>query len=268
MNFKTLFCCLFLSLCLTLLQATKKKTNTATLTANKKTTITTTQHLYSDQTLAQDQGISSPNGRYKLIMQPDGNLVLYEYVGNTVTPRWRSGYYAPGDAPFYLRMQNDGNLVVYNKNNNAIWATNVATQAPAYWYLAVRDNGIFEVMDGSSSKWSSFQGAKCIFTLHDDDDTIATDNLYVSVPKNGCYNNPDVGSDLNDDVSKISFSGSCSSCTVNMYEDGNFQGLNRILRVYGEQEFPPYKSTEGNGHWVLDPIVDWDDRISSLKICC
>ncbi|WP_218920114.1 hypothetical protein [Chondromyces crocatus] len=52
------------------------------------------------------------------IMQQDGNLVLYDYASRA---RWASG--TNGNPGSTLEMQCDGNLVIY-KPNAAIWATN------------------------------------------------------------------------------------------------------------------------------------------------
>ncbi|WP_181009878.1 MIR domain-containing protein [Ornithinimicrobium sufpigmenti] len=105
------------------------------------------------QSLTQDQQLTSPNGRTSLVMQGDGNLVLYESVppgrvavwasatdgrsgarvvmqgdGNLVvidagnTPRWDSGTWGnPGSA---LVLQDDGNLVVYAPDGRALWSPN------------------------------------------------------------------------------------------------------------------------------------------------
>jgi hypothetical protein len=98
------------------------------------------------QTLGSDQSLFSPDGRFKLAMQGDGNLVLYfgatvlwvapgtygtsntavfQNDGNFVVygpsgPRWASGIYAPGAK---MVLQNDGNLVIYSMDSIAVWHT-------------------------------------------------------------------------------------------------------------------------------------------------
>ncbi|RTZ89777.1 MAG: lectin [Deltaproteobacteria bacterium] len=54
----------------------------------------------------------------KLLMQQDGNLVLY-HGGKA---KWSTG--TNGNPGAYFIMQNDGNAVVYSKNNKALWSTN------------------------------------------------------------------------------------------------------------------------------------------------
>jgi len=94
--------------------------------------------------------VSSCDGRFTLVMQTDGNLVLYWngvgalWATNTVgsgavtaviqsdgnfvvytaggTPVWNSGTFNNGYYWNHLAIQNDGNLVVYNYNGGgAVW---------------------------------------------------------------------------------------------------------------------------------------------------
>ncbi len=56
----------------------------------------------------------------KLLMQQDGNLVLY-HNNNAI---WNAG--TNGHPGAYLVLQNDGNVVIYSKNNKPLWSTNTA----------------------------------------------------------------------------------------------------------------------------------------------
>ena len=56
----------------------------------------------------------------KLLMQQDGNLVLY-HNNNAI---WNTG--TNGHPGAYLVLQNDGNAVIYSKNNKSLWSTNTA----------------------------------------------------------------------------------------------------------------------------------------------
>src|SRR5271165_305894 len=62
---------------------------------------------------------SGTNGQSvsQCIMQTDGNLVIYGYDG----PIWASN--TSGNPGAYLNMQNDGNLVIYLPGGSPIWAT-------------------------------------------------------------------------------------------------------------------------------------------------
>ncbi|WP_307782033.1 protein kinase [Streptomyces sp. MBT65] len=56
--------------------------------------------------------------RAKLIMQPDGNLVLYDAAG---TAHWASRTQGEGNTAV---LQEDGNLVVYDAQHQALWSSN------------------------------------------------------------------------------------------------------------------------------------------------
>ena len=81
----------------------------------------------SDETLGQDQRLTSTNNGYGVIMQTDGNLVLY--TSEHTVPQnaiWNSGTCnkSPFVGPYRLVMQNDGNLVIYDGNDHPTWASN------------------------------------------------------------------------------------------------------------------------------------------------
>lgn len=61
---------------------------------------------------------------YRLMMQADGNLVVYD-SGNT--PVWNASSNNRGNTPFRLTVQNDGNVAIYESGGSAIWATNTYT---------------------------------------------------------------------------------------------------------------------------------------------
>ena len=61
------------------------------------------------------------NWPYRLLLQQDGNLVLYEE--GKVGVRWASNTARKGQGPFELFLQGDGNLVVYDNSRRATWAS-------------------------------------------------------------------------------------------------------------------------------------------------
>lgn len=97
--------------------------------------------------LGPNQSLISNNGRYTLVMQSDGNMVIYKLGsaiwasdtfrsganrafmqddGNFVVyanevPKWASQ--TPNSGGEKLVMQDDGNLVIYNGSNKPVWAT-------------------------------------------------------------------------------------------------------------------------------------------------
>lgn len=52
----------------------------------------------------------------RLVMQPDGNLVLYDDKGKAL---WNTG--TQGNSGAYFAMQTDGNMVVYSSGGTALW---------------------------------------------------------------------------------------------------------------------------------------------------
>jgi hypothetical protein len=86
-----------------------------------------------------------------LVMQNDGNLVIYEKNGSY---KWASGSNGKGTPPYRLMMQTDGNLVIYDKNNVATWAS--GTHGKGGNMLTVTDDKNV-VMSSPSDKriWSS-----------------------------------------------------------------------------------------------------------------
>ena len=124
--------------------------------------VTSTNALAQQSTLSTDQWLmpntylSSPNGKYQLWMQNDGNLVLYKtpnWIPLWSTDTWRfpglravmqgdgnlvlydaavdygvyHAYWA-SNTPWYpgstLVLQDDGNLVIYTPSSQAVWASN------------------------------------------------------------------------------------------------------------------------------------------------
>lgn len=82
------------------------------------------------------QAIYSRDGRNVLVLQDDGNLVLYNLSeGERAT--WNSR--TDGSSGQLLAMQADGNLVLYDRNWRAIWASNTNNHNGAY--MKVQDDG-------------------------------------------------------------------------------------------------------------------------------
>ena len=76
--------------------------------------------LPTGKALNQDDQVVSNSGRYQLILQRDGNLVLYDPSAGQKA-LWASG--TAGHPNSYLRVQDDGNLAIYQPSD-PIWATN------------------------------------------------------------------------------------------------------------------------------------------------
>jgi hypothetical protein len=112
-----------------------------------------TSTLTSNQMLMAGQSLVSPGCSYHLDMQGDGNL-LYQGPG-TANVRWATGTNGqPGAA---LIMQSDGNLVLYQSNNwpsiYPLWSTK--TDGKSGDYLSLQDDGNLVVYQGSTPLWAS-----------------------------------------------------------------------------------------------------------------
>ena len=94
------------------------------------------------ESLSAGESISSPNGRYELAFQHDGNLVLYDTSGPT--PLWDSRTVGHSDRT--LIMQPDGNLVLYElpvTPFDALWHSRTYDWPGAF--LTVHDDGTMTI---------------------------------------------------------------------------------------------------------------------------
>ncbi len=115
--------------------------------ANTASAAAGTNTLFAHERLQPGQFLASANGQFRVHMQEDGNLVLYQngvalwssqthgrsgaWLGNQGDGNlvlyhngvaiWNSG--TPGHGPSNLIMQDDGNLVLYKAGNVPTWAS-------------------------------------------------------------------------------------------------------------------------------------------------
>lgn len=99
--------------------------------------------------LSADQELRSYNGRFRLIYQLDGNLVLYDRDWIAL---WASG--TDGTDPGRVIMQDDGNCVVYDRSGVARWASNTDGRLGAR--LVMQDDGNLVIYSaGDVPIWAS-----------------------------------------------------------------------------------------------------------------
>ena len=104
--------------------------------------------LTANQSLTTNQSLVSCDGRFNLIMQGDGNLVLYE--GSTAL--WASNTVNSGAAKAI--MQGDGNFVLYTSSGAAVWASNTAGNSGAK--LTLQNDGNLVIYSSSGAAlWAS-----------------------------------------------------------------------------------------------------------------
>ncbi|MHA0286092.1 Ig-like domain-containing protein [Mycobacterium sp. C3-094] len=110
-------------------------------------------HLDAGQWLQPNQYILSHNGRYKLVMQGDGNLV--EYDNQTNAALWASG--TNGRAGLRAAMQGDGNFVLYTPApQTGVWSTK--TNGYPGSRIVLQDDGNLVVYQGSTALWDRHAG--------------------------------------------------------------------------------------------------------------
>lgn len=105
--------------------------------------------LKQGQRLKRGESLVSKNGKYRLTMQHDGNLVAYneekpfwdtktvdgsifivQVDGNTVLydsagkAVWESRSHGRGNGPYKLTVEDDQNIVCYHSNSRPMWTTN------------------------------------------------------------------------------------------------------------------------------------------------
>lgn len=98
--------------------------------------------------LGAGQQLTSPNGKYVLTMQSDGDLVLGE-GGATV---WSSG--TGGSGAVRVDMQSDGNLVLYKESGEAAWDSKTDNHPGATLTLQDDRNLVVYAPNGDAL-WSS-----------------------------------------------------------------------------------------------------------------
>jgi hypothetical protein len=104
--------------------------------------------------------LKSTDGHYLLILQGDGNLVLYGMPQHFAI--WSSRTQGnPGD---YLIMQADGNLVLYSAAGSALW--NSATWGHPGSYLAIQTDGNVVVYSPSSAAAPNVVGGEAAHTTY------------------------------------------------------------------------------------------------------
>jgi hypothetical protein len=122
-----------------------------------------TDRLYRSFSLSSNRNptrLMSKNRRYILLMQGDGNLVVYRSAspnGFDVNAEgafgdaiWSSGTGGRQDGPFSAEFQVDTNFVIRDNRANAIWSSNTDNKATVNSYAILQNNGSLQITDTSN----------------------------------------------------------------------------------------------------------------------
>ena len=108
--------------------------------------------LQSGQWLEAGKHLQSPNGRFRLYVQTDGNLVLYDEAQNHKA-LWATA--TNGKPSVRATMQTDGNLVLYS-GSTGVWSSKTNGWNGAR--LVVQDDGNLVIYAGSTAVWDRHAG--------------------------------------------------------------------------------------------------------------
>lgn len=105
------------------------------------------------EALRADQAVQSPSGRYTLVYQRDGNLVLYKnYPYRERKALWSSQ--TAGRPVGMCIMQHDGNLVIYGPDGEHVWDSSTHGRPGAR--LVMQDDGNLVILDaGGAPIWAT-----------------------------------------------------------------------------------------------------------------
>jgi hypothetical protein len=136
----------------------------ATGTGSMLAAVTSCGGIPSGHALEPGGSVSSCGGCFDLVMQSDGNLVLYQQGGKAL---WSTG--TAGQHGYAAEMLADGDFTLYSNDGCTLWQSSTKDDGAR---LAVQDDGNLVVYSSTNSAlWASG----------------------TNVCKTGCYCNPDAG---------------------------------------------------------------------------
>jgi len=115
--------------------------------------LNTVNHSLQNALLYPGQRLRTAAGNYYLVLQTDGNLVLY----SSTRALWATG--TDGKQTAFLAMQGDGNLVLYDTNHKPLWYSGTAGVGPSK--LVMQDDGNLVVYTNSGKPtWNTQTNGK------------------------------------------------------------------------------------------------------------
>lgn len=113
--------------------------------------------LLNSYKLPQSMYLASQNLQFFATIQSDGNFVIYKSeVFHYKNAIWSSRTNGKGTPPYYLIMQDDGNLVIYDKEEKAIWSSKTHKMGKKPFCLKIANSGKLNIFDGENVMlWNS-----------------------------------------------------------------------------------------------------------------
>ena len=106
--------------------------------------------IQSHREMQEGSFLQSGDGRFKMVVQGDGNLVIYQ----SDQPIWASNTGGKGSPGFKLAIQSDGNVVMYGRNA-PIWASNTNGVGTGSYTLVMQNDGNLVLYDQNAPIWAS-----------------------------------------------------------------------------------------------------------------
>jgi cell wall-associated NlpC family hydrolase len=132
-------------------RVTGTKAGYTALTKTSTAVATSTDTLASGSVLHANNSLLSTDGRFRLIMQGDGNLVAYGPAGAV----WDTATSGAGNSAV---MQTDGNLVVYTAAGKALWGS--GTDGLGASSLVMQNDGNLVIYTAGYPTWARHGGAQ------------------------------------------------------------------------------------------------------------
>ncbi|HTS37303.1 MAG TPA: hypothetical protein VMH04_16620 [Candidatus Solibacter sp.] len=101
-----------------------------------------------NESLLPGEYLLSDERQYMLILQTDGNLVLYPQNGSAM---WST--HTENRRSARCTMQADGNLVIYDVFDHPVWSSNTCGHGGAY--LVLQDDGNLVMYSQGAAKWAT-----------------------------------------------------------------------------------------------------------------
>lgn len=106
--------------------------------------------LFPGQDLIRNDRLVSENGKYRLVFQEDGNLVLYN---NQDDAMWNSGTSNQGGQ--IAKLQEDGNFVIYAEGGRLLWNTDTDGLSISNLLLQNDGNLVLYGSNGEDHLWQT-----------------------------------------------------------------------------------------------------------------